>query len=113
MTFIAMIFFPLAMFVEQDVNPWSTYLNYPCAEIWKFTNLFIFVGIGVYLLLQRLADALHSRREGLKQELLKAREERDGEQPQHNEMQSKYERLNAEDAATQQSSRPEAAAERE
>ncbi len=113
MTFIAMIFFPLAMFVEQDVNPWSTYLNYPGAEIWKFANLFIFVGIGVYLLRQRLADALHSRREGLKRELLKAREERDAAQAQLAEVESRFERLDAEVAAIRERSRAEAAAERE
>ncbi len=113
MTFVAMSSLQLAIFLAPEASSWSTYLNYPGAEVWKFANLFLFIGVGVYLLRRRLADALHSRREGIKRELLRAQQERDAALAQLAEVESRFERLDTEVAAIRDRSRAEAAAEQE
>jgi F0F1-type ATP synthase membrane subunit b/b' len=56
---------------------YNTYFNYPGFEAWKFINLFIFVGALVYLLRRPLSDAFKSKREQIRQELIRAQQERD------------------------------------
>ena len=58
-----------------DVDSW---LNYPGLELWKFVNLALFVGAILYLhrrFGRPLSEALRLRRERIKRELEKAREE--------------------------------------
>ena len=56
--------------------PWW---DYPGFELWKFINLGIFVLVLVYVLTKKvkLGEAFRSRRENIKSELAKARQERE------------------------------------
>ena len=51
------------------------WFNYPGLEVWKFLNLAIFTAIGIYLLRRPISEALASRREAIKQELVQAQQE--------------------------------------
>jgi F-type H+-transporting ATPase subunit b len=95
---------------ESHSQPWW---DYPGLELWKFFNLFLFASVMVYLLKRPLTDAFRSRREGIRRELLKAREERDEAVRKLGEVQARLERLDAEVAAIQDQARSEAQAERE
>jgi F-type H+-transporting ATPase subunit b len=106
----AIRFVHLAIFIQEGVSPWW---NYPGVELWKFLNLFIFIAVGVYLLRRPLSDALRSRREGIKRDLLRARQERDDALAQLAEVESRVERLDAEVAIIRERSKAEADAERE
>jgi F-type H+-transporting ATPase subunit b len=106
----ALFFITLIVEGESHSKPWW---DYPGLEVWKFFNLFLFAAVMVYLLKRPLTDAFRSRREGIRQELLKAREERDQALQKLAEVQARLERLDAEVAAIQEQSRIEAQAERE
>ena len=95
---------------ESHSQPWW---DYPGLELWKFFNLFLFAAVMIYLLKRPLTDAFRSRREGIRRELLKAREERDEAVRKLGEVQARLERLDAEVAAIQDQARSEAQAERE
>jgi F0F1-type ATP synthase membrane subunit b/b' len=56
---------------------WIEYLNYPGLELWKFVDLAIFVTAGVFVLRKPISQALASRRESIRKQLLKAQEERE------------------------------------
>ena len=102
----------IALIVEGESHsqPWW---DYPGLELWKFFNLFLFAAVMIYLLKRPLTDAFRSRREGIRRELLKAREERDEAVRKLTEVQARLERLDAEVAAIQDQARSEAQAERE
>jgi F-type H+-transporting ATPase subunit b len=51
--------------------------NYPGLELWKFANLAIFTGVGIYILRKPISQALQSRRGAIQQELITAQNERD------------------------------------
>src|SRR4030095_8662504 len=55
------------------------YLDYPGFEVWKFFNLAIFVAFLLFILFRKanLGLAFSTRRESIKNELEKARAERD------------------------------------
>ncbi len=53
---------------------WETWLNIPGFELWKFVNLFIFVGLLVYVLKKPLSSAFKAKRESIRAELIKAEE---------------------------------------
>jgi len=106
----AIRFVHLAIFIQEGVSSWW---NYPGVELWKFLNLFIFIAVGVYLLRRPLSDALRSRREGIKRDLLRARQERDDALAQLAEVESRVERLDAEVTIIRERSNSEADAERE
>jgi F-type H+-transporting ATPase subunit b len=97
-------------FVVEDGPSWW---NYPGLELWKFFNLFLFIVVMVYFLKRPLSDAFRARREGIRQELQKAREERDLALAKLAEVQSRLERLDSEVAAIKEHSISEAQAERE
>jgi F0F1-type ATP synthase membrane subunit b/b' len=89
--------------------------DYPGFEVWKFVNLFIFVGALVYVLVRKakLGEAFNARREGIKAELNKARLERDAALAKLKEVEERLSGLNAEVATVKEKSEREAAAERE
>lgn len=60
----------LAKFTEF----WNHWLSYPGFEIWKFVNLFIFVGALTYLVKKPLSNAFKAKRESIRSELIKAEE---------------------------------------
>jgi F-type H+-transporting ATPase subunit b len=55
----------------------TEWYNYPGLELWKFANLAIFTGLGIYILRKPIAQALQSRRGAIQQELITAQNERD------------------------------------
>ena len=89
--------------------------DYPGFELWKFINLAIFVGALVYILTRKvkLGEAFKTRRENIKQELARARQERDAAIAKLKEVEARLARLDSEVAAIQEQSKREAAEERE
>ena len=55
----------------------ETYFNYPGLEAWKFLNLAIFSGAGIYVLRKPISQALSTRREAIQQELITAQQQRE------------------------------------
>ncbi|HET6973598.1 MAG TPA: ATP synthase F0 subunit B [Pyrinomonadaceae bacterium] len=55
----------------------AEWYNYPGLELWKFANLAIFTGVGIYILRKPISQALQSRRGAIEQELINAQNERD------------------------------------
>lgn len=99
------------LFAEDAPKWW----DYPGFELWKFINLFVFVGALVFILVRkaRLGDAFRARREGIKTELEKARIERDAAVAKLKEVEERLAGLNSEIATVKGKSEREAAAERE
>ena len=94
-------------------SPAQSWWDYPGLELWKFVNLFLFVGALVYFLKRPLTEAFRSRRESIRRDLLKAQEERDQALAKLAEVQARLERLDSEVAGIQAHSRSEARAEAE
>lgn len=92
------------------------WLNYPGLEFWKFFNLLVFIGGALYLH-QRfgrpIREALRSRSEVIKRELLRAREERDRALAKLAEVDARFANLDAEIAGVRERARAEADAEKE
>src|SRR6267154_6138444 len=97
------------LFASDDI-PW---LNYPGLELWKFLNLAIFVGVAIFILRRRLATALEARRETIRQELLKAKQEHDEAEARLAEAEALLARLDSDVAALREQARREAELERE
>ena len=55
---------------------YNEYFNIPGFEAWKFLNLFLFVGLMVYVLKKPLGEAFKTRRDAIRSELIKAAEEK-------------------------------------
>jgi F0F1-type ATP synthase membrane subunit b/b' len=92
--------------------PWW---NYPGLELWKFVNLAIFIGIGLFLhrrFGRPIREALRARGESIKRELETAREERDQAFAKLAEVESRFETLDAEVIAIKEKAQAEAEAEK-
>lgn len=93
----------------------SVWWNYPGFELWKFVNLLVFVAAAIFLH-QRfgkpLSEALRSRREAIKRELVKAQHERDQALAKLAEVEARLERLDSEVSTIRDRSKAEADAER-
>jgi F0F1-type ATP synthase membrane subunit b/b' len=108
----------IALFAGESASWWARvepYLNYPGFEGWKFLNLAVFVVIMVYILTRKvnLGDAFRARRESIKQELERARQERDAALAKLKEVEERFGRLDAEVATIEEQTKREAAEERE
>lgn len=82
--------------VLDGAAPWW---NYPNLELWKFANLLIFIVCAWYLHHRfggPIREALRARGEGIKRELLRAREERDLAVVKLAEMDTRFANLDAE-----------------
>lgn len=93
-------------------SPWW---NYPGLELWKFVNLIVFIACALYLhrrFGRPIRKALGSRGEGIKRELLRAREERDQALAKLAEVESRFANLDAEVARVKERARAEADAEK-
>jgi F-type H+-transporting ATPase subunit b len=55
---------------------YDQYLNIPGFEAWKFINLALFIGLGIYLLRTPLGAAFKAKRESIRAELIKAEQEK-------------------------------------
>ena len=89
--------------------------DYPGFELWKFVNLAIFVLAMVYILTRKakLGEAFKARREGIKQELARAQQERDAALAKLKEVEERLGLLATEVATIKEQSVREAAEERE
>ncbi|HEY6190014.1 MAG TPA: ATP synthase F0 subunit B [Pyrinomonadaceae bacterium] len=95
---------------EGEAAPWW---NRPGLELWKFFNLFVFIGALVYFIRRPVSDALRARREGIRRELMRAREERDAANAKLEEVEARLVRLDAEVASVREQASREALAEGE
>jgi F-type H+-transporting ATPase subunit b len=102
----------LILAAEGSGSFWD-YLNYPGVEAWKFINLFIFVGVAIYILRRPLSDALKARRERIREELRRAQEERDRALAQLQQLEARLAGLDNEVASIRKQAEAEAIAERE
>lgn len=94
-------------------EPWW---NYPGLELWKFVNLLIFLACALFLhwrFGRPIREALLSRREGIKRELLRAREELDLAVSKLGDVESRFANLDAEMARIKERAAAEASAERQ
>lgn len=78
----------------------------------KLLNLFLFIGIAIYFLRRPLGEALGSRREGIRRELMRAQEERNAAVAKLGEVEARLARLDAEVETMRAQSQREAAEER-
>lgn len=79
----------------------------------RWFNLLLFGGILYYLLRNRARNALTSRRENIRRELMRAQEERDAANAKLQEVEARLSTLNAEVATIREQANREAATERE
>jgi F-type H+-transporting ATPase subunit b len=91
----------------------ETYLNYPGLEAWKFANLAIFITVGIIILRKPLAQALASRREAIRREILNAQQEREVAAKELNDAEALVARLDTDVEAIKLQARQEADAERQ
>ena len=91
---------------------WQDWFNYPGLEIWKFLNLAIFLAVGIYILRRPISEALGTRREAIKQELVQAREQKARAEAKIAEADSLLSRLDADVRAVKDQATQEVEAER-
>ena len=89
---------------------WQAFL--PLGTIAKIVNLVIFVGALYFLLRKPLAEAFRARREGIRQQLMRAQEERNEALAKLEEVEGRLSRLDAEVEAIRAQAQKEAAEER-
>ncbi|HKY41648.1 MAG TPA: ATP synthase F0 subunit B [Pyrinomonadaceae bacterium] len=89
------------------------WLNYPGLELWKFVNLAIFVGLGIYFLRRPINQGLLARRGAIQQELVAAQAERDQAMARVAEADSLLSRLDDDVRTVHEQSQQEAEQERQ
>lgn len=91
------------------------YLDYPGFEAWKFFNLAVFVSLLLFILFRKanLGLAFTQRRESIKNELEKARHERDAALAKLKEVEDRLAGLNNQIVSINETAKLEAAAERD
>lgn len=92
---------------------WQDWFNYPGLEIWKFLNLAIFLAAAIYVLRRPISEALGTRREAIKQELVQAHEQKAQAVAKLAEADSLLSRLDADVRAVQEHAHQEAESERQ
>jgi F0F1-type ATP synthase membrane subunit b/b' len=110
MVFAFNIFVLLSETVEGGAAPWW---NKPGLEVWKFLNLFIFVGALAYILRRPISEAMRARREGIRRDLMRAQEERNAALLKLEEIEARLAQLDSEVATVREQSQREAVEERE
>lgn len=110
--FRSMILATFIAWLPEWVDGW---LNYPGLELWKFANLFLF-GVCAWYLHRRFGrpihEALRSRRESIKRDLIKAQDERDRALAKLAEVEVRFAGLDAEIATISERAKLEADAEK-
>lgn len=91
-------------------SPWY---DYPGWEVWKFVNLSLFIGALIFLLRRPIGASLVARRDAIRQELMRAQEERRAALAKLEEVEARLARLDAEVETVRAQARREAEAERE
>jgi F0F1-type ATP synthase membrane subunit b/b' len=92
---------------------WMEWFNYPGLELWKFLNLAIFTVFAIYILRRPISEALGTRREAIKQELVQAQEAHARAQAKLAEADSLLSRMDVEVRAVREHSLHEAESERQ
>ena len=92
---------------------WQDWFNYPGLELWKFLNLAIFLVVGVYILRRPISEALATRREAIKRELLQAQQQRAQAEAKIAEADSLLSRLDADVRVIREQAAQEAESERQ
>lgn len=108
--------FILIFFLQTRTEAGHSWWNYPGLELWKFVNLFVFIGAALYLhrrFGRPVREGLRSRSEGIQRELNRAREERDQAFAKLAEVESRFEKLDSEVATVKEKARAEADSEKE
>ena len=88
-------------------------MNYPGLELWKFINLAIFVGAGIYLLRKPIAAALAARGETIRKQIKQAEEEKKAAEEKLAEADAQLVHLDADVQALRRQAEKEAALEGE
>jgi F-type H+-transporting ATPase subunit b len=91
----------------------TSWFNYPGLEAWKFVNLAIFVGFGIYVLRRPISEALGTRRNAIKQELIDAHQTKERAVAKLAEADSLLSKLDNEVRSIAEHSRQEAESERQ
>ena len=91
---------------------WHDWFNYPGLELWKFVNLAIFVAAAIYILRRPISEALSTRREAIKQELVQAQEQKARAVAKLAEADSLLSRLDTDVGTIQEHARAEVESER-
>ena len=94
-------------------SEWMEWFNYPGLEVWKFLNLAIFTGAGIYVLRKPISQALSARGQTIKQELIAAQAEREQALARVAEAEDLLTRVDEHVGAIHKQARQEANAERE
>lgn len=89
------------------------WFNYPGLELWKFLNLAIFTGAGIFVLRKPISQALLARRAAIRQELDAAQQERERALARIAEADNLLNRLHEEVRAVHKHADEEAKSERE
>lgn len=90
------VFTAIIIFFESGESFFEKYINQPGFEVWKFLNLFLFIGVMIYILRRPLSTALQARRESIRRELMKAQEERNAALAKLQEVEERLSHLNDE-----------------
>ena len=92
---------------------WQDWFNYPGLELWKFLNLAIFLVVGIYILRRPISEALATRREAIKRELVQAQQQRAQAEAKIAEADSLLSRLDADVRVIREQAAQEAESERQ
>lgn len=98
-----------ALVISGDTVWW----NYPGFEVWKFFNLFLFIGVLIFLLRRPISEAMRARRDGIRRELMRAQEERNAALAKLEEVEARLSRLDAEVLSVREQARKDALLETE
>ena len=98
------------LFALAGDSPWY---DYPGWEVWKFFNLLLFIGVLIFLLRRPIGASLVARRDAIRQELMRAQEERRAALAKLEEVEARLAKLDAEVETVRAQAKREAAEERE
>ena len=94
-------------------SEWREWVDYPGLELWKFGNLAIFTTVAILLLRRPISEALLARREVIRRQLVKAREERDQALARLGQAESLLAKIESDISAVREQARKEAESERQ
>lgn len=99
----------MLLLAASELTAWY---NYPGLEAWKFLNLAVFTIAMFFLLRRKISDALSSRRDAIKQELVQAQQQRERALARVVEADTLLNRLDGDVQSVRENAREEAKSER-
>ncbi len=103
----------LLLFAGGGGEGWMAWFNYPGLEAWKFLNLTLFLGAGIWLLRRKISEAFLARGEAIRQEMIAAHNERAQALALVAEVDARLSHLGDDVSAVREQARQEAASERD